>query len=259
MTAAPAVRDLFTKGEYCEPQDFFLPHRHRRGQLLFAQSGLVRVATDQGAWVMPPQCTLWIPPGIEHSVAISDRVYLVNLYLEPELAGVMPSRCEVFEATPLLSALLLESVQVSLRSEGSRRDELLHQLLLAEIQRLEIMPFSLPLPHHPGLRALCEAYAGQPRAGVKLDDWCRQAGLSRRTLTRLFRQQTGLSLINWCTRAVVLVAIRQLLAGERVSAVAFGLGYESPAAFSTLFRKQVGVAPSYYLHNDPSGYRQVQQ
>lgn len=248
MTVTAPVRDLFTKGEYCEPQDFYQPHRHRRGQLLYAHSGLVRVETDQGAWVMPPQCTLWIAPGIEHSVAINDRVYLINLYVEPELATVMPAYCDVFEATELLISLLRASIPLSAQPQWSDRDHLLHQLLLAEIQRLRVLPFSLPLPNHALLRTLCEAYTREPKAGVRLDDWCQQAGLSRRSLTRLFRQQTGLSLVSWCNRVMVLTAIEQLLAGARVSAVAYALGYDNPAAFSTAFRKQVGVSPSHYLH-----------
>ncbi|MFG1496025.1 helix-turn-helix transcriptional regulator [Saccharospirillum sp. HFRX-1] len=242
-----AARDLFTKGELCQPQDVFAPHHHRRGQLLFADNGLARVETDQGAWVMPPQCTLWIPPGVEHSVLISDRVYLINLYVEPQAAMAMPNQCEVFEATELLVSLLKESIALSAQTQWVPRDHLLHQLLLAEIQRLKVMPFSLPLPKQTQLRALCEAYTRDPKTGVRLDDWCDQAGLSRRSLTRLFRQQTGLSLIHWCARALVLRAIERLLAGARVSAVAYELGYDNPAAFSSAFRKQLGVSPSHYL------------
>lgn len=245
----PAVRDLFTKGEICAPAEVFAPHQHRRGQLLFAQNGLVRVTTDQGAWVMPPQCTLWIPPGVEHSVVIGDRVYLINLYVEPAAAVAMPAQCQVFEATDLLISLLKASIPVSSMSDWTPRDHALHQLLLAEIQQLNVLPFSLPLPSHPMLRMLCEAYSAQPKAGVRLDDWCQQAGLSRRSLTRLFRQQTGLSVIHWCSRALVLKAMEQLMAGERVSAAAYALGYDTPAAFSTMFRKQLGVPPSHYQHS----------
>lgn len=246
-----AVRDLFTKGEWCQPQDVFAPHHHRRGQLLFADNGLVRVETEQGAWVMPPQCTLWIPPGVEHSVLISDRVYLINLYVEAQAAIIMPTHCEVFAATDLLVSLLKESIGLSAQTQQTGRDRLLHQLLLMEIQQLQSMPFSLPLPAHPALRGLCEAYAQQPRAGVRLNDWCDQARLSRRSLTRLFRQQTGLSLVDWCNRALVLTAMERLMSGARVSAVAYELGYDSPSAFSTAFRKQLKRPPSHYLRAQP--------
>lgn len=249
MTAV--IRDLYTKGELCQPQDVFAPHHHRRGQLLFADNGLVRVETAQGAWVMPPQCTLWIPPGVEHSVLISARVYLINLYVEAQAAALMPTQCEVFSATELLVSLLKESIVLSAQAQDTARDRLLHQLLLVEIQRLQSMPFSLPLPAHPVLHALCEAYAQRPLAGVRLHDWCDQARLSRRSLTRLFRQQTGLSLIEWCNRALVLAAMERLVSGTRVSVVAYELGYDSPAAFSSAFRKQLKRPPSHYLRPQP--------
>ncbi|PTY37363.1 hypothetical protein BGP77_12690 [Saccharospirillum sp. MSK14-1] len=245
------VRDLFTKGEWCQPQDVFAPHRHRRGQLLFAENGLVRVETDQGAWVMPPQCTLWIPPGVEHSVLISDRVHLINLYVEPQAAAIMPTQCEVFAATELLVSLFKESIVLSAQAQQTERDRLLHQLLMLEIQQLQSMPFSLPLPAHPALRARCEAYAQRPQAGVRLNNWCDQVGLSRRSLTRLFRQQTGLSLIDWCNRALVLAAMERLMSGTRVSVVAYELGYDSPSAFSSAFRKQLKRPPSHFLRPQP--------
>ena len=38
----------------------------------------------------------------------------------------------------------------------------------------------------------------------------------------------------------------RLAAGERVTTIALDLGYESPAAFTTMFKRLLGVAPSRY-------------
>jgi hypothetical protein len=37
-------------------------HQHRRRQFLYAASGVVAVNTPEGAWVAPPELTVWIPP-----------------------------------------------------------------------------------------------------------------------------------------------------------------------------------------------------
>ena len=37
-------------------------HMHRRGQLLHAVSGVMRVETAQAAWIVPPARALWLPP-----------------------------------------------------------------------------------------------------------------------------------------------------------------------------------------------------
>ena len=38
-------------------------HSHVRGQLFCVESGLVRVRTSHGSWLLPPQRAGWIPPG----------------------------------------------------------------------------------------------------------------------------------------------------------------------------------------------------
>ena len=57
-------------------------HQHRRGQLLYAASGVVAVSTPQGAWVAPPERAVWIPGGTPHAVrmvgAVQTRSVLVD-------------------------------------------------------------------------------------------------------------------------------------------------------------------------------------
>jgi AraC-like DNA-binding protein len=43
-----------------------------------------------------------------------------------------------------------------------------------------------------------------------------------------------------------LSALPRLLAGERVTTIAYDLGYSSPAAFTVMFKQLVGLAPNSY-------------
>ena len=47
--------------------------------------------------------------------------------------------------------------------------------------------------------------------------------------------------------ACLLAAMRRLALGEAVTNVALDLGYESPAAFTTMFKKSLGMPPSRYF------------
>jgi hypothetical protein len=60
--------------------------------------------------------------------------------------------------------------------------------------------------------------------------------LSRRTFTRRFQSETGLTFSAWQRRACVLSVLARLLRGERVTTLAFDLGYSSPAAFAAMFK-----------------------
>ena len=79
-----------------------------------------------------------------------------------------------------------------------------------------------------------------------IDMWSADLGMGRRAFTRLFRQQTGLSFGAWRQQACLLIALPRLAAGEAVTTIALDLGYESPAAFTTMFKRLAGVAPSHY-------------
>lgn len=51
----------------------------------------------------------------------------------------------------------------------------------------------------------------------------------------------------WRQRACVVLALAKLSAGISITRIALDFGYESPAAFSTMFRRILGQAPTAYL------------
>jgi AraC-like DNA-binding protein len=77
----------------------------------------------------------------------------------------------------------------------------------------------------------------------------RQVGMSRRTFTRLFRQHTGISFVAWRQQACLMSAVVRLGNGEAITRVATDLGYSSPSAFTSVFRRVLGAAPSQYFAN----------
>ena len=51
----------------------------------------------------------------------------------------------------------------------------------------------------------------------------------------------------WRQQACLVAALPRLSAGQSITQVALDLGYDSPSAFSTMFRKRLGQAPSYFI------------
>jgi AraC-like DNA-binding protein len=45
----------------------------------------------------------------------------------------------------------------------------------------------------------------------------------------------------------VLQAVHQIAAGESITSVALDLGYASPAAFTSMFKRVLGMPPSRYV------------
>jgi AraC-like DNA-binding protein len=51
----------------------------------------------------------------------------------------------------------------------------------------------------------------------------------------------------WRQQMRLLRALEKLAAGEAVTTVALDLGYDSPSAFTAMFRRNLGAAPTRYF------------
>ncbi|GAA1316481.1 helix-turn-helix transcriptional regulator [Leucobacter albus] len=232
-------------------------HEHRRAQLLYAATGTMLVETADGAWTVPGERAVLIPPRTRHRVRMLD-VQTNSLYIEPEAVPWWPDTCRAVDVPPLLRELLRAAADIGVgegagpgagvgagagTGAGVRRAEALLGLLLIELERVREVPLHLPLPEHGPLAELCRAYIASPELAVTNADWARAAAMGERTLSREFRELTGMSPAAWRARARLLAAI-PLLAHQTVTEVAALLGYATPAAFSYAFARAFGAPPS---------------
>ncbi|MGB3424540.1 MAG: helix-turn-helix transcriptional regulator [Castellaniella sp.] len=246
------ARPLLAIGTDYPPGTLLDSHTHRRAQMLYGMTGLMEVETEDGAWVIPPYSGVWIPAGKRHRVRMQG-VSTRSLYIEPDAAPRPGTQCEALVVTPLLHQLLLASLALPAHYDEQGRDGALARLLLHEVGLARTMPLCAPMPQDPQLAALCKAFLETPHIRATPQAWARQSHKSLRTFTRLFRQQTGMSFGAWRQQACLLAALPRLLAGRSITQAALDLGYDSPSAFSTMFRKRLGRAPSDFIRASLTG------
>lgn len=227
-------------------------HRHSRAQLLYPFRGSVMISTGQGRWMVPPGHAMWIPAGVEHAVEMIGLVRMRSAYVLAGAGRDLPDSLQVLAVNELMRSLIVEAVQAGSEEAGERAAAIM-RLILLEIPRLEARPFALPFPADPRLVRLCREFVAAPSAGTTIDYWANKAGMSRRSFTRAFQRETGVSLSMWRRQATLLAALPLLARGRSVTAVAFDLGYESAPAFTTMFRRMLGVAPRTYLRQGGRG------
>ncbi|GAB2575674.1 helix-turn-helix transcriptional regulator [Dyella jejuensis] len=242
-------RDVVATGnDY--PSGTVLPsHTHKRGQCLYAITGVITVTSGEGSWAVPPRRALWIPAGVAHVVHMGGPVSTRSAYILPAMAAKagLPERCTVIGVSSLLHALLSEAVDVPAEYAFGGRDDHLMRLLVAEMATMPSLPLSTPLPREPRLARLCRSLLESPSLEIDIDTMAHRAGMSRRSFTRLFREQTGMSFSAWRQQACLLAALARLGRGHSVTRVAIELGYSSASAFTAAFRRTLGAAPSQYL------------
>src|SRR5262249_39336112 len=109
------------------------------------------------------------------------------------------------------------------------------------------LPLHLPHPADAGLREICEEIVATPDSSLTLADWGARLGIDPKTIQRRFARETGMTFGQWRQQARLLAALEKLAAGEKVLDVALDLGYDSPSAFATMFRRQFGMPPSSFF------------
>lgn len=219
-------------------------HRHERAQLLFAVEGLMVASTAAATWAVPAGHALWLPPGVMHDVMMHGSVAMLTAYIRADEAGKLHDGCRVLAVGPLLEALIVAlAAEPPLYEAGSRGDHLA-SLLLDEVARAPTAAFALPIPRDARLAKLARAMIEEPGATPTIDEWADRIGVSRRTLTRLFREQTGVSFGCWRRRLRLLTAAAREADGEPAARVAASLGYRSLAAFRAMAKREFAAQPT---------------
>jgi AraC-like DNA-binding protein len=224
-------------------------HSHRQAQLLYAVSGVISLTTDIGTWVVPPSRAVWLPPNLEHVTASHTSVQFRSLLVDTEGRDTLPKECMVVEVTPLLRELILRLAGLVDKPDLKEVADAVIRLLLLELTFLPAQPLNLPLPKHSALAAFCETMLGNLAQTISIEEAADALHMSRATLMRLFQRETGLSLGRWRQQARMLKALTLLAQGRSILDTAFECGYESPSAFSAMFRRSLGRSPRDYFQS----------
>jgi AraC-like DNA-binding protein/quercetin dioxygenase-like cupin family protein len=219
-------------------------HTHAWAQVAYASRGVLRMTTDGTTWMVPPSRAIWVPPYVQHEVAIVEDAYLRTLYVNETVIPPGLDACRVVEVSGLLREVI---AALDTRGLTSARERLLGALALDELTRSEPLPLAVPMPTEKRLRALCEAVIADPTHTDSLERWASTAGASTRTIARLFRQELGVSFSQWRQQALLARAIPLLSQGRPLSQVAQELGYQSQSAFSAMFRRAFGESPRAFI------------
>jgi len=207
---------------------------------------VIVASTPDGAWVAPPERAVWIPVGTVHAVRMVGAVSTRSVSVDASVSAALGNKCRVLGVSPLLRSLLVEACELPREYDLQGRDGQLMALLVSELARAPVIPLSVPFPTTPMIARKCHAFLESPAPHDTIEQWSDQLGMGRRAFTRAFRRETGMSFGEWRQQACLLVALPRLAAGQPVTSVALDLGYESPAAFSTMFKRLLGMAPSQY-------------
>jgi AraC-like DNA-binding protein len=123
----------------------------------------------------------------------------------------------------------------------------LGRVLLDELVQMSTEQMYLPISEDSRLQHLAASLLKKPGDRSTVEELAARYAMSERTFARLVIKETGMTFGRWRQRLYILVALQRLSAGSSVQAVSLDLGYETPSAFITMFKKTMGKSPRRFL------------
>jgi AraC-like DNA-binding protein len=223
-------------------------HYHDVGQLVYPSSGVLAISAAIGTWVVPPQRAVWIPAGVPHAHQAHGPTQMRTLAF-PAAKGTDPA----LPASPVVVAVspLLREIIVALTcGEGPpytvRQRESMERVALDQLRRVGQLPLRLPALADDRLRAIAALLRADPAEVRTLAELGMVVGASERTLSRLFRQEAGMSFPQWRTQLRLQHALVLLADGTPVTSTALVCGWSNPSAFIEAFRRAFGATPGKF-------------
>jgi len=227
-------------------------HDHAEQQLVYARAGVLVASTDAGTWLLPPQRALWLPAEVPHAhqahgvtdmrTVIFPRSEIAHGYDRPTVLAVSP--------------LMREAIIALTQDELAQREQ--HHIRRVVLDQLRPLPdgaFYLPEPSDDRLLAINAMLHEDPADARTLRQFGLVVGAAERTLSRLFRDQTGMTFPQYRAQVRLHHGLRRLASGMPVTAVAHECGYANASAFVEAFRLATGTTPGAYQRSLAGAYR----
>lgn len=214
-------------------------HLHQTSQLTYVEEGYQYLHIEQKIYLVPQNHVIWIPAGMKHrTTSEAERINLMVVMFKPILKNNFFEEVHVFAAPPILKEMLLYA---SKWNKLLTEDEEQKAFLFAMLNSLpnlckENNSLQIPVPTDSRLIPVCNYINANYKYNFDFEELADKANISVRTLQRLFKQQTGITVQKYAQLIRILKSI-ELLDTKRytLTEIAFKIGYQSLPAFSSSY------------------------
>ncbi|MFC3052255.1 helix-turn-helix domain-containing protein [Kordiimonas pumila] len=214
--------------------------------LVCPQDGVFSAVTRQGNFILSLSEVLLLPAG--HCCHLRGSSGIVQV---AEISGSIfkdVKNIRVLRASNLIKSLITEVVGVGDSPLDVSYENAIISMLNHNLTQRNVVSDQIPLtmPKDRRLLRVCEELLLEPSLPERMGEWCLKAAMSRRSFTRTFKQETGMTFGAWRREVRLVMAIPRIVRGEQVSSVAYDVGYGNVSAFTVAFKRRFGVPPCHY-------------
>lgn len=225
------------------------------GTLGTIETGLLGLRTINESLIVSSGMMVYIPAGIPYyETPLSETLQGWCISLPEDRTKFLGNDgIRILSETKLMSGFCEEIVswgKIKTEDKSPRQ----RRLVLAFLDELEKSKdasyLTVPLPLHSGLCIVTRRITQFPEDKEGIDYWAKVAGMSRRSFTGRFMNETGLSFSVWRQRVKIHAAVKMLSSGKTITEVAANLNFPTTSAFSESFKKHLGLPPRDYMKRE---------
>ncbi|ODN42358.1 hypothetical protein BGC07_04695 [Piscirickettsia litoralis] len=222
-------------------------HQHIKGQLLYGISGCMQAVAQGRMTLLVPNKALWLPAGVPHKITAQGLVKYRSLYFDLDHFPNTPQQTHLIAVKPLLREMIDELCFIEEEKLDSQITLRLAHSCMDQIISPTPLNYSVPLTSHKIISKAINHIMTHPHTLLKPEAIANHIGTSSRNLNRLFKKELGLTCHQWQQQFKIIQALELLITTQSVSITADRLGFSSDSAFSIMFKRLMGKAPSYYI------------
>lgn len=220
-------------------------HRHDDHQLIYVSSGVLAITTEHGSWIASDDRAVWIPANTwhEHRFHGRSRFHTIGFPAHGRAPLLDAGRPTVIAVDSLVRELLIALAGTTLTQTETRHIE---TVLRDRLRRVTAEPVALPAARDQRLADACRLVEEDLHEPCTLAQLAGRVHTSERTLSRLYRDEFGLTFPQWRTRVRIFTAMVMLAEGATVTDTAHACGWATTSAFVQTFARTAGVTPGTY-------------
>lgn len=223
-------------------------HFHKtKSQLLYAPSGCMTVTTSDRQLVLPPFRMLWIPAHEVHRVNFRNIVAYRSIYFDEDYSQkYIKSDLKVLHVNTLLKEIIERICFWEWSALKSDQTNLLN-VFWDEMERAQEEKLELKMPQDRRFKRIVEEWTLRQSIPPMLKSLAEKTGAVEKTISRIFKKETGLSYQDWRQQWRLQRSIELLVEGNSIGEVSHILDFSSDSAFIEFFKKHTGSTPLQYL------------
>ncbi|UKB86170.1 AraC family transcriptional regulator [Chryseobacterium sp. MEBOG06] len=214
-------------------------HIHHRAQLTFVEEGYQYFHIDHKIYLVPQHHVIWVPSGKAHQITseaktVNLMVFLFKSVFEEEFY----QNIHVFAVPTVLKEMLLYASKWNKSLIENDEQDIFFKAILKSLPNFckESNGLEIPVPTDARLIPVCNEINANFKYNLDIDSLAEKAKMSVRSLQRIFKNETGITLQKYLQLTRILKSI-ELIDSQQytLSEIAYKIGYQSLSAFTSSY------------------------